>query len=608
MPNSRPDNLPLPNLPLSKKLLFSAVLILGLGTFVGSWLAVLYQVYWKHGSGEYLGVALGVLAASDSVAFTTLLLSHTLGMVLILAAAYFLFRMTSLRRRVKFAIFWGAVLFAVLDLSAWQYAPSCSHSNLYVGLISLLAGIPLLALGSIPLWQIWVYPRWRGHRGEIKRVVIVGGGFAGLYAALGLNSRLGYHKNLEITLVDRRNYFLFPPLLPSAAAGTIETRQVSYPFRRIFETTNIAFRKADVTHIDPSKRCVYGLVDQASVMQETAFPYDYLVLAPGSTSQTFGTKGAEQHCFFMIGLNDAVNVRNHVIDCFERAAALTNTETQRELLRFVVVGGGPTGVETATEIYDLIKHVLLKRYPELDPKLPEVCIVQSGEQVLPGWDKKIVEITKQQLARLDVKLLLGDRVSEVGANFIATKTGLKLATRTVIWCAGVKPPAFLQNCGLPLNSTGKVEVESDLRAKGLRDVFVLGDSAHCIDAKSGQPLPPLGQVAFQQGSHTAKNLVNLLRGRSTKPFKYFNFGGLVSVGEHFAAVNLMGVKLSGFIGWFVWRSLYLGKIVGVSNKLRIVLDWTLDLLVERSISQISEPQYTNQHNPSAIKPSVQATA
>ncbi len=594
----KPDNIPLPNLSTPEKVLSSVILIVGTLTFALTWLYVLERVYGSdaaRATTEALGIELGVLFATDRMGYFTLLLLHFGGMLLLFAGSYRLFKKTSLRRRAKKSLYGVAIILGALDVSAWLYAPSCSSTNMYVGVIGVLSAIPLIVLSAIPFLQMWVYRRWKSEDGKSKRIVIVGGGFAGLYAALGLNKKLGYHRHLEIVLIDRKNYFLFPPLLPSASVGTIETRQVSYPFRRIFETTNISFRRMEVTAIDPEKQVVHGQVEENEdpntdeiEVRGVDYRYDYLVFAPGSTMQTFNTKGALEHCFFMNQLNDAVILRNHIIDCFERAAVLKEYEEQRELLSFVIVGGGPTGIETATEIHDLIHEVLLKRYPEVEPATPMVHILQSPKQILPGWHEDIVRITEKQLRKMQINVRLGNRVTEIGARSVTLGEGEKILARTIVWCAGVKPAPIVTRSGLPVEKSGRIPVNADLSVEGFPTVFVLGDVAHLIDEKNGKPLPPLGQVAFQQGSHTAANLVRLLSGKSTKPFQYFDFGGLVSVGEHFAAVNLLGIRISGFIGWFIWRTLYLSKIVGVSNKIRIVIDWTLDLLIERSISQIRD--------------------
>lgn len=593
----RPDNIKLPNLTLRRKLAWTILLFGAAVLFVLSWARVLRTVYGAASPVGLLGERLAALYQADRMAFESLFAVHAATLLVLVIATYRLFRLTSFNRRFRMLFYLGSGSLALFDLVAWILSPVCGASNMYVGALGVAAVASLVFLALVPIVEMWIYKRWRSPDGKPKRIVIVGGGFAGLYAALGLNRKLGYSHDLELTLIDRRNYFLFPPLLPSAAAGTIETRQVSYPFRRIIETTNISFRKMSVISVDPHAQVVRGTVEvnedpvtHERIGKEVSYEYDYLVFAPGSATQTFGTKGAQDHAFFMRELNDAVKLRNQVISCFERAAVLDDREAQRELLTFVVVGAGPTGIETATEIFDLIEHVLQRRYPEVDRSLAEVCLVQSGKQVLPGWDESIVKMADAQLKRMGLKVLLGGRVTEVGPNFVSVGD-LKIVTRTVVWAAGVKPSELARATGLPLDATGRIQVEADCRAKGFHNVFVLGDVACFVDPRTGKELPPLGQVAFQQGAHTGKNLVRLLCGQPTKPFRYFNFGGLVSVGEHFAAVNLLGVKLSGVIGWFIWRTLYLSKLVGTSNKIRVVLDWTLDLLVERSISQIRDEEY-----------------
>jgi NADH dehydrogenase len=197
----------------------------------------------------------------------------------------------------------------------------------------------------------------------------------------------------------------------------------------------------------------------------------------------------------------------------------------------------------------------------------------------------VVERASDQLRALEVRVLTGRKVQSVGDYGVTLDAGETLPTRTTVWCAGVKPAGLLGAVELPKHPSGRIPVGEDLRVAGHPEVFVLGDAA--LAHHDGKPLPPLGQVAFQQGTHTGRNLVRLLRGEPLKPFRYFNYGALVSVGEHFAAVDLLGVRMSGALAWFVWRSLYLTKLVGFGNKVRVVLDWTLDLLVERSISQIS---------------------
>lgn len=593
---ARIDNHRLVNLSLGRKMASSAALIGGLLLFYAAVFLSVLLTNWEFSFGEALQWGRMLIALRDRAPamFFALFAAHAGSLALILATSNSLFQKTAMPRGARIALMGAAVGLGALDLLCWlllSTAPALRH---VLGVLIALESLGLLYIVGRPLHEMWMFTRWR-PRGETKkpvRVVVVGGGFAGLDAALGLDRALGYHSDLEITLIDKRNYFLFPPLLPSVAAGAIETRQVTYPFRRIFEATNIRFKKELVELIDTDAQVVRARVDVDAdpetgklrvLTSET--PYDYLILAPGSDTNTFRTKGVIEHAFFMRELGDAVAVRNHLIDCFEHAAREPSSARRKELLSIVICGAGPTGVELASELRDLIHHVLLRRYPEIDPREIHISLVQSGEQILPGWHANIVQQASGQLMFLQVNLRLGRRVVAVDPFAVTLDNGETIAARTCVWCAGVRPAAMLQACLFPKDKSGRVLVDPDLRVQGLSNVFVLGDAAYLVH--KGKPLPPLGQVAFQQGSQTAKNLVRLLKGEPTKPFRYFNFGSLVSVGEHFAAIELFGVRMAGFFAWIIWRSLYLMKLVGFGNKVRVVLDWTLDLLVERSFAQIS---------------------
>lgn len=589
----RQDNHKLPNLSLPARLLATAALLLGWLLFSSAWLASVVVSGWGLTLSAFvdLGALLGSLHSTTPTAFWGLFGLHAVSLLLLNGVMVALMRRMALPRGFRAALVIGGRSLAALDLIAWLLLPYSGLVQLLLAPLLLLETALLLLGGLLPSREMWGFTRWRGAE-RPQRVVIVGGGFGGLYTAMGLDAMLGYHRDLEVTLVDKNNFFLFPPLLPSVATGAIETRQVSTPFRRVFEATNVRFRKATVEAVDLERRsvrtCVVVGEDPEShaprVMQEE-LEYDYLVLAPGSTTNTFRVPGAEEHAFFMRRLGDAVAVRNHIIDCFEHAASQVDPELCRELLRFVVVGAGPTGVELAAEVQDLIQHVLLRRYPEIHGEHVEVYLIQSGKQVLPGWHEAVAQATADQLRGIHVKLVLDTRVTEVGPASVTLKSGEVIAARTVVWCTGVKPAPVMATCGLPQERDGKIKVEPDLRAPGQERVFVLGDVAACL-GPDGQPLPALAQVAVQQGQQTAGNLSRLLRGKATRPFKYLNYGALICVGEHYAVVDLMGLRLRGFVAWFIWRTLYLSKLVGFGNRVRVVLDWTLDLLLERSIAQI----------------------
>jgi NADH dehydrogenase len=591
----RPDRHSLVNFSLTRKLLASATLLLGMALFFAALFVSVLVTDWDTSLAVMLrwGDSLAALRAANPPLFWALFLGHATSLVMIVAVANPLFSRVAMARGARKALL-GAVLgLGAIDLACWALVPYWGFSRRLLGLCAGINGLLIVYVVLAPLAEMWIFRRWRGTGGKPVRVVIVGGGFAGLYAAMRLDSLLGYHRDLELTVIDRRNYFLFPPLLPSVATGAIETRQVTYPFRRIFEASNVRFKKEHVDRIDLANKVVHACVDVdddpttgAPTVIRCETPYDYLILAPGSDSNTFKTPGAIEHAFFMRELGDAIAVRNQVIDCFERAARDADPQRRRELLCFVIVGAGPTGVELASEIRDLVDHVLMRRYPEIAADEVVVALIQAAPQVLPGWHDSIVQSATRQLARIGVRVMLSRKVLGVTPFAVTLDGDERLDSRTCVWCAGVKPSALLAACeGLGLHGSGRVELEPDLRARDRPELFVLGDAALCMHA--GKPLPPLGQVAFQHGKHAAENVARLLAGEPTKPFKYFNYGALVSVGDRFAAVELLGVRLSGTLAWFIWRTLYLMKLVGFGNRVRVVLDWTLDLIVERSISQIA---------------------
>jgi NADH dehydrogenase len=586
----RRDAHALVNLSPSRKILSSLGLLAGAGLFVGGVALSVLLTNWNLTLGGFLGWGgmLMKVRAYDGAWFRGLFLAHLVSLALVGGVAARLFRKVALARRARVAVTGLLLALAALDVLCWLLLPMVGVARALLGPVVLVLGVGLAYLVGRPLRDMWLYERWRAAgRTEPYRVVIVGGGFAGLYTAMELDRRLGHHRSVEIVVLDRRNYFLFPPLLPSVATGAIETRQVTYPFRRIFEATNVVFRKETVESIDVQARIIRTRadVDEQSSALHREIRYDALVLAPGSDTQTFKTPGVAEHAFFMRELGDAVSVRNHIIDCFELAAQEASPERRAGLLRFVVVGGGPTGVELVAEIRDLVEHVLFVRYPEVNPAEVDLVLVQSAPQLLPGWHPTVVRHAHDQLRSLDIRVLTGRKVLSVSEFSVTLDGGETLPGRTTIWCAGVKPAGLLGAVDLPKHPSGRIPVGEDLRVPGHPSVFVLGDAS--LAQHEGKPLPPLGQVAFQQGTHTGKNLARMIRGAPLAPFRYFNYGALVSVGEHFAAVDLLGVRMSGALAWFIWRTLYLTKLVGFGNKVRVVLDWTLDLLVERSISQIS---------------------
>ena len=580
---------PLTNLPLWGRVARTLALGLGACMFTSVWWVIIAISGW----GVSLRVVLTLgerLGSLDPVAWSVLLGVHAASLLLLLGVLWTLMKQLALPKGFRFWLNMACVGLAAGDLLLWAVVRVLPSAQILFAPTVLSLALLLLVLSLLPLREMWLFSRWK-HEGPTRRVLIVGGGFGGMYTALELDRRLGYHPGLEVVLLDRRNYFLFPPLLPSVATGAIETRQVTSPFRRVFEATNVQFRREEIVDVDFEARTVRSEVvmasdtDQPDRKIQRTMAYDLLVLSPGSTIQTYGTPGVRRHAFFMRELSDAVGLRNHIIDCFENAATETNPSLQRQLMRFVIVGGGPTGVELAAELHDLVMGVLADRYPEVNHNFIEVYLVQSAAGLVPGWDARLAAATEAQIAAMQIKVLLGVKVRGVTAHAVELDTGEHIATRTVCWCAGTRPSPLLKRCALRLER-GRALVEPDLQAVGMDGVYVLGDAAAVTDPRTGRPLPPLAQVAVQQGTYLGQSLVRRLKGEPMRPFKYFDYGALMAVGERFAVASLMGMQLTGPIAWFIWRTLYIAKMVGLGNRVRVVLDWTLDLLLERSIAQI----------------------
>ncbi len=423
----RRDAHALVNLSLPRKILSSLGLLAGAGLFVGGVGLSVLLTNWNLTLGGFFGWGgmLMKVRTYDEAWFHGLFLAHVVSLALVGGVAARLFRKVALGRRARAAVTGLLLALATLDVLCWLLLPMLGVARALLGPLVLVLGVGLAYLVGRPFRDMWLYARWRAPgRTEPYRVVIVGGGFAGLYTAMELDRRLGHHRSVEIVVLDRRNYFLFPPLLPSVATGAIETRQVTYPFRRIFEATNVVFRKETVESIDVQDRIVHTRADvdeqsPRSIGSSATTPWSS---RRGATPRRSGRPGWPSTPSSCASSGDAVSVRNHIIDCFELAAQEVSPERRTGLLRFVVVGGGPTGVELMAEIRDLVEHVLFVRYPEVNPAEVDLVLVQSAPQLLPGWHPTVVQRAHDQLRSLDIRVLTGRKVLSV-SEFSVTLDG-----------------------------------------------------------------------------------------------------------------------------------------------------------------------------------------
>lgn len=409
--------------------------------------------------------------------------------------------------------------------------------------------------------------------GERPQVVIVGVGFGGLWALRTLA-----REAVDVVLIDRNNYHTFLPLLYQVAAAEIEPEAIAYPVRSLLRKThNVRFVMADVQGVNWNARSVKA--------DGFAIPYDFLVLAMGSTSHFFGVPGAAEHAFPLRTMSQGIALRNHILCCFERAASEADPERRRHLLTFTVVGGGPTGVEFAGALAELVYGPLRRDYPALDFNAGRIITLEAVDSLLPGLPAKLGNYALQRLQSMGVQVRLGARVNEVARDAVHLEDGTVIPTMTVVWTAGVRGVPQVAAWDLPTTRTGQVAVLPTLQVPDHPEVYVIGDLAHV--EVNGQPLPMVAPVAIQQGQAAAQNIIRQIAGEAPEPFHYRNRGTMVTIGRNAAVAEVFGRAFTGFLAWLLWLSVHLFNLIGFRNRLLVLINWAWDyLFYERTVRLI----------------------
>lgn len=398
---------------------------------------------------------------------------------------------------------------------------------------------------------------------ERPRVVIVGAGFGGLACARALAG-----KPVEVALLDRNNYHLFTPLLYQVASSLLNPSEIAYPIRTVFrKARNVKVRRAEVRGVDLDRRAVL-LADGGEVR------YDRLVLATGSTTNFFGMAELERRALGLKDLPAAMQLRNHILTCFEEAAARETEEERRPFLTFVVVGGGPTGVEYAGALSELIRLVLVKDFPELDLGEVRIVLVELLDTVLGTFRRPLGEYAGGELRRRGIDLRLGRRLEAAAEDSVTLSGGESIATRTLVWAAGVKPAGLAFALDAPRTRGGRVIVDEFLRPGGREDVFAIGDAASFV--QDGEELPMMAPPAMQQGRHVAANLLRERKGRPLRPFRYRDKGAMATIGRRAAVAQTDRFTLTGWVGWVAWLALHLLYLIGFRNRLLVLFHWGLE--------------------------------
>jgi NADH dehydrogenase len=396
----------------------------------------------------------------------------------------------------------------------------------------------------------------------------------------------------EIVVLSRENYTLFTPMLPEVTSGELEVRHVVTPIREQLQRSR--FVLADVDEIDVGASAVryHHVLTGTSVLQ----PFDHLVLALGASTSTFGLPGIAEHTWALKTLDDADALRNHLVWLLELADTIGDEARRKRLLTIVVVGGGFTGVETAGEIVELFRSVL-RFYKRLRPKQVKMILVEAGPTLLAGLPAKMGEYSRRILERRGVDVITGDGVTGADSSGLNLQSGRRIETETIIWSAGVQPSRTVARAALPKTKRGAVETQSDMRVAGIAGVWALGDCASIPDGEGGV-YPATAQHAIREGPCLADNIVAVLRGKPTKPFRYSSLGMMAALGGRKAVAQLPGNRvITGFIAWFLWRTYYLLRLPGLDRKIRVAFDWTLELLFPRDTAELrlGERQHEVRH-------------
>jgi NADH dehydrogenase len=396
------------------------------------------------------------------------------------------------------------------------------------------------------------------------RVIIAGAGFGGLTCARALK-----RTPVDVLLLDRHNYHLFTPLLYQVASALLDPGEIARPIRELIRPLhNVEFRQAEVTGADLDRRLV--VTDHGPV------PYDYLVLATGSQSDYFGNQSLARHAFGLKELNEGLALRNRVLTRFEASRWITNSAERRVLLTFAVVGGGPTGVEMAGALIELIRLVLRHDYRDLDLGEVRVLLLEAGDSVLGTFDKRLQEAARRSLEKKGVEVHLGAKVEEVTGGSIRLAGGTEIPAGTVIWTAGVRASAVGTAIGLELGRQARVKVEPTLQVPGHPAVFVIGDLAGAI--AGGAPLPMLIPVAMQEGRRVAATITDVVANGDASAFQYKDPGIMATIGRNSAVAELGRVKLSGFLGWLMWLVVHLVNVVSFRSRILVLINWAWDYL------------------------------
>ena len=415
----------------------------------------------------------------------------------------------------------------------------------------------------------------------MKKVLIIGGGFAGINAAKTLGA--SHREDLEITVIDRRNHHLFQPLLYQVATAGLSPADIAAPIRKVLSPyPNVKVLLGEVTKILPDQNKVETTIGVLS--------FDTLILACGAMHSYFGNDEWEERAPGLKSIEQATEMRRRVLLAFERAEREMDPLKIKSLMTFVIVGGGPTGVELAGALGEISRYTLSKNFRQIDPSRTRIILIEGGDRVLKTFDASLSESAARKLEELGVTVWTSTRVTHIDDEGVWMGDE-HLKADTVLWAAGIKASSLNQDLLSPLDGIGRVDVQSDLSLSRYPHIFVLGDQARCIQ-EDGQSAPPLAPAAIQQGIHAANNIIADLDELPRKPFVYFDKGMMATIGRSAAIVQVGRLKLSGFFAWLAWCFVHILYLIGFRNKLLVMIQWAWSYLqFNRGARLITHPEW-----------------
>lgn len=408
---------------------------------------------------------------------------------------------------------------------------------------------------------------------QLPKVVIIGAGFGGLWAARALAA-----VPATVTLIDQNNYHLFQPLLYQVATAALAPPDIVYPVRSIVRgQKNLTFKMAEIIEADLASRLL--TTDSGTIA------YDYLIVAIGGATNFFGLKSIEKNGFGLKTIDDVLAIRNHILRLFEMVAQEPDAEVRRAMLTFIVVGGGPTGVECAGALAELVHLVMPKDYPNINYEESRIILMEASNRLLAGMPEKLSEATAQMLDQKRVEVRFGNPVTDFNGESVTLKDGEIIPARTLIWAAGIRAAGLADKLGVKQASLGRLVVKPTLQLPEYPEVFVIGDAAY-LEAE-GQPLPMVAPVATQQALTAAANIRRLIQGQEPEEFVYKNPGVLATIGRNAAVADMGKWQFKGFVAWVLWLIVHIIRLIGFRNRITVLINWAWDyFFFERAVRVI----------------------